>query len=130
MTSEPASSKNALGIPRMLLYREGTNNRAVALGQGMTIEEYIDRDGKALVSITVQTGGTSYSHFRVEAFPRDIEPQLQHISLFDKLRLRFAAAAANDTDVDLRFCTGDISTRKPEQDNLRPGYKSNSFTLG
>ena len=118
-------SSAALGP--MLLYRSGDNERAVMLGRGLKLESYTDDKGVAKVSVTVGTYGKEYSYFTVEGDAAAMTPD-DGGSLFDKIRLRFNAAARNDTDVDLRFCTGTVATRDPKQDNLYGlGDKGASF---
>jgi hypothetical protein len=111
------------GMQRMVLFRAGDTNRAIALGRGLNIAEYTDsQTNRPYLSVSVGTFGKYSSDFNVQADPAQMEPKNTDMGLFDKVMLRFRAAAKNNTDVDLRFCTGNEATRNPAQDNLRPGY--------
>ena len=112
-TSDPST-----GLQPMLVWRDKTTDYATILGRGFRMSS----SGVDSVSIKVGTLERDYQYCEIKANPEDIEPKNSGLSLFDKVRLRFAAAAKNGTDVDLRFCTGEEATRKPEQDNLHANY--------
>ena len=117
-TGDPTS-----GVQPMVLYRVEEKNRAIMLGRGMTVSEHTNsKTGLPFLSISMGTMGKYSDSFNVEADPEKITPLHTDMSLFDKIMLRFNAAAKNGTNVDLRFCSGTEATRNPDHDNLRPGY--------
>jgi hypothetical protein len=64
----------------------------------------------------------SYS-FSFTAEPQDVMPEGDHLSLAEKVNMRFESVLRGETPrVDLRFCTGNLKKRNPLHDNLHPDY--------
>lgn len=106
------------GLQPMILYRNAKSEYNVMAGRGM----YMYASSPDEVRMRIGSYANNALEIIVKVDPDKIEPQGAGLTLIDKIRMRFNAAARNGTDVDLRFCTGDEATRKPEQDNLRPDY--------
>lgn len=104
----------------MMFIRENSNEIAADVDRGFYIEGL--RGAADQVRVSFGTYTDNYNYVDVYADPRKIAPFVEGMSLVEKLTLRFKEAARRQTDVDLRFCSGDEDMRRPEHDNLREDY--------
>ncbi len=107
--------------PIVVLYRDGASDDCSTLTHLTQDFSIIGHgEGKAVVclekvNLTIEADMTT-------------APSDGDMSLVEKLTLRFEKAFAEaqrgetGVRVDLRFCSGNADTRRPEQDNLRPDY--------
>ena len=112
------------GIQPMVLYRDGTTEYNVMMGRGM----YMYSPKPEEVKIYVGSYANNSRNISVSIDNALVEPKDSGLSLIDKIRLRFNQAAKTGGDIDLRFCTGQTASRKPEQDSFNATKAQGLYT--